>query len=187
MTDLPPQPGPDNPRRDTERIPVPDSGGRALPGPLAGIAGDDPRLLAAVGLVLAVLATLFGALLVGASLDDVGDDQWKATVKVIGLGGAFFGMSTGALLAGVALVLALVLAPSDSGRTTAGALVRFGAIGAAGWLALFVVLGVIVDLTRLGDDFVAAFGLLVADLGILALLLVVLLWAVGSAKAGRSA
>ncbi len=137
--------------------------------------------MAAASIVLAVLSLLLGALLVGASVEDVGDDTWKLAVKTIGLGSftvGGFGVLGLAPLAGVSLLVALSLtrdAPVGS-RPDPVSLVRAGSVGAASWLVLFTLLGVIVDLTELGDDFAAAFGLLVVDLGTLAVLVVTLLW-----------
>jgi MFS family permease len=174
----PPPPEPTPSPADVAPAPRPvDRAVSRLPG-----AEELPVLLAA-GLVLAVIALAFGALLLAASFDGI-DEEWKATVKIIGLSvfGGFdvgIGLGTNALFAAAVLLIALSLVRRDVPPRRAGLvpIVGIGALAIAAWLAFFTLLGLVVDLTELGDDFVAAFGVLLSDLATLLVLALTAVWA----------
>lgn len=173
------------------------SGGAGANNPLDALKAGDAPMLAGAGIALASIAVLFGALLQSTAIS--GDDTWKGIIKTIALGDVVFtglgsmagGMAGGAnlnaLFVGVALLLAVWLVRQPAGRMAKLApVVRVVALAAAGWLAVFTALSLIVDLTFLGDEFLAALGILVADVGILALLLAVMISALGELKAASN-
>ena len=185
---LPPRPDPGL-QEDGPQDPGPPPPGRWLP------AADELPVVAAVALVAAVGALAFGALLLASSFDGV-EEEWKATVKIIGLsvfGGLHvgIGLGTNALFAAGLLLVALTLVRREVAPHRAGLvpLVAVGALAVAAWLAFFTVIGIAVDLTELGDDFVAAFGVLVSDLATLLVLALTGLWgynAYHDCRAGRA-
>lgn len=176
---------------------------RPLSRPEAGDAAPEPRrrprlpdvdpsdlpAYAAAGLVVAIIGLSFGALLVASSVEGI-QDEWKATVKVIGLSSALgfsFGLAGGAMFAGLSLLAAQWLVRDRP--TTRGGLASFVGIGtlAVGlWLSFFTVLGVVVDLTNFADDFVPAFGVLVSDLAALFLLLLAVVWGYQTFRSARA-
>ena len=139
-------------------------------------------MLAAAAIVVAVLATLLGALVWGLAMETPGVDGWKFRVKAVGLGPISLGrlgVSIGAaLFIGVSLLFALALVGDSSRSPLArwGRLVEGGAAGAAGWLAFFTLLGLVVDLTEIADAFPEVVGALLVDLGTLLVLAVAGFW-----------
>lgn len=122
---------------------------------------------AAIAIVAAVGLLLVGAAVTGLSIDDTGDDGWKITVKVLGLSNVTpFGFSGGgALVAGVALLVAYVLADvAGPGRTA----VATGIVLLGGYLLVVILIGLYVDVDALanadGSEGVIA-GALIGDLG----------------------
>lgn len=174
---------------DPNQNPGASSGGGGGSNPLDSLKAGDGPILAAAGIALATVAVLFGALLQATAIS--GPDTWKGIIKTIGLGqvvisgfGSIAGANMNALFVGVALLVAVWLVRDPAGRMAKFApIVRIVALVAAGWLALFTALSLIVDLTFLGDEFLAALGLLVADAGILILLLGTALAAFGEMRA----
>ena len=138
-------------------------------------------MLAAAAIVVAVLATLLGALVWGLAMETPSADAWKFRVKAIGLGPisvGSLGFSLGAaLFIGVSLLVALGLVDSSSSPLVKwGRLVEVGAAGAAGWLAFFTLLGLVVDLTEIADAFPDVVGAVLIDLGTLLILAVAGFW-----------
>lgn len=156
--------------------------GSAASGSLTSLRLEDLHFLAAAVIVVAVLAILLGALVLGLATDLPADDEWKFRVKAIGLGSGGLG-SLGFSLGGapfiaVALLVALGFVGRSPGSPLArwGRLVEGGAVAAAAWLVLFTLLGLVVDLTEIGDAFPEGVGALLIDLGALLLLALTCLW-----------
>ncbi len=141
-------------------------------------------MLAAAAIVVAVLATLLGALVLGLAVDTPAADGWKLRVKAIGLGTASLGglgfSLGGAPFVGVSLVVALGLVDDSSRSPLAkwARLVEGGTAGAAIWLGFFTLLGLVVDLTEIADAFPEVIGALLIDLATLLILAVAGLWGV---------
>lgn len=149
---------------------------------------DDLRMLGAAALAAAVVLVLLGVLLLGLSLKGLGANGWKLRVKLIGLGGVSGTLSFGtATYAGALLLLALSLA---SGARPAGGRDRAPVIGlvvatAAGWLALFNVVAVVVDLTA-STGLVRVLGVVLVDMAAVVVAVVAGLWGLVLGARGRS-
>ncbi len=136
--------------------------------------------------MIAVVAMLLGALVLGLATDTPGTDGWKLRVKAIGLGNAGIGPPDfspgGASFIGVSLLVALALIGDSAGTVLGrwGRLVEMGAAGAAIWLVFFTLLGLVVDLTEIADAFPEIVGILLIDLATLLVLAVVGVWGLRS-------
>lgn len=162
----------------------PQHGGRASPAPrsITSLRLEDLHLLAAAVIVVAVLVILLGALVLGLATDLPADDEWKFRVKAIGLSSGSLGALGFSLGGAPFIAIALLVALGFLGRSPGSALamwarlVEVGAVVAAAWLALFTLLGLVVDLTEIGDAFPEVVGALLIDLASLLLLAVIGLW-----------
>ena len=174
---IPPQ-APPAPPPEQPPAAVPRPAGRS--NPLTAIDPGELPLYAAAALVVAVIALAFGSLLVASSINDFGDDEWKIIVKTIGLGtsvGLGFSSGGSALFAALALLAAqFLVGTATAGRRALVPFIGIGTLAVAVWLAFFTVLGILVDFTFFADDFVPALGLLLSDIGALAVLLVAIAW-----------
>lgn len=157
------------------------------PARASSIDPEELPALAAVAIVVSVLAVLVGALLLGTGAGS-GADRWKLAVKSIGLGSTSSSIGTAPLI-GAALILALSLLRAGvvGRRAKLAPLAAVGATAAAGWLVGFTVLNMVVDMTLMDADVTSALGLLVADTGALAVLVIAFAWGYTSALTTRQA
>jgi hypothetical protein len=156
----------------------------AAPRSLTSLSVEDLHMLAAIVIVVAVLVIILGALVLGLATDLPTDDEWKYRVKAIGLGGgslASLSSSPGGapfIAVGLLVALGFVGRAQHSPLAKWARLVDVGAVVAAAWLVLFTLLGVVVDLTEVGDAFPEILGALLIDLSALLLLALTVLWGV---------
>ena len=148
----------------------------------------DARVIAGAAIVLSTALILFSAVVSGLSQAGPGGVQFL--IKTLGLGNGFLGPSgrglllmptTGAASAAVALIVALACIHGSQGRRVRSLVpaVAIGAAAEAGWLLLFTLLGLLVDLSLLGSHrFTLVFVTMLGDLASAVLLSAVLFWAV---------
>ncbi len=157
----------------------------------------DARVIAGAAIVLGTALILFSAVISG--LSQGGPGGVRLLIKTVGLGNGFFGPSgrgvlflptAGAASAAVALIVALACIHGSEGRRVRSLVpaVAAGAGAEAGWLLLFTLLGLLVDLSLLGSHrFTLVLVAMLGDLASAVLLSAVLFWAVQLLFAERRA